>query len=881
MTVNQLLSTKFFVPKTRPEHVSRTRLLEQLNDGLHRKLTLISAPAGFGKTTLISELVEKYERPVAWLSLDNEDSNLTRFLNYLVAAIQTVLPSIGKDTLVDLQSPHPPPFDSTLTALLNEIAIVPDDFYLILDEYHEIDSRQIDDALTFLIEHLPPQMHMIITTREDPNLPLARLRAQGQMTEIRVADLRFTQSEAAGFFNQVMGLNLSEENIAALETRTEGWIAGLQLAAISMRGTQDTSRFIKSFTGSHHYVLDYLVEEVLQNQSDSIQTFLLHTSILDRFCGSLCDAILCDPSIPGQETLATIEGANLFIIPLDNKREWYRYHHLFSDLLRQRLQEKSNSTTGKPVDVNELHLRASKWYEDNHLEIESFEHAAAANDLARAERLMAGNGMPLQFRGAMVPVLKWLESLPAELMNSKPSLWVTYASTLTMAGKSVDIIEEAIQSAETALKNSTLDEGKRDLTGQIAAIRAMIAIPQNQIETIITQSRLALEYLNPENLSLRTTTTWALGYAYQLQGDRTAAMETHKEALSISLASGNTMIAIAALTSLGQILASDNQLPQAAEQYRKVLELAGDPPLPVACESHLGLARISYQSNDLEAAQKQGEESLVLARKMENIDTPANCELLFARLKLNQGEIKGALHHLAKARGFIQQQNFSHLMPDLNSIQVLISLKAGDISRAVELVEKNNHPLSQARVYLAKGDAPTALKVLTSYLREMETKDWKDEQLKALILQALTFQALRKPEQALSQLKKALNLAEPGGLIRIFVDEGAPMADLLSRVVAQGIMPGYSSKLLAAFNDLGKSNDKSTYPYSQIIDAVLSERELEILQLIDQGLSNREISKRLFLALNTIKGYNQKIFGKLQVQRRTEAVARARKLNLI
>lgn len=888
--MDQLLSTKLFIPNTRSNLVSRPRLIEQLNANLDRRLTLISAPAGFGKTTLIGEWVVDCARPVAWLSLDREDSDPKRFLTYLVAALQTltlsnnkgIVAEIGKDVLGMLQTTQSTLTDAILTALLNEIATIPDDFYLVLDDYHVIDAKAIDNALTFLLEHSPPQMHLVITTREDPNLPLARFRAQRQLTEIRVADLRFTKSETARFLNQVMGLHLTEENIVALETRTEGWVAGLQLAAISMQGHEDTANFIQSFTGSHHFVLDYLVEEVLQQQPENIQTFLLQTSILDHLCGPLCDAVLLDPSTPGQETLEYIERSNLFLTPLDNKRHWYRYHHLFADLLRQRLQERSVTPAGEIVGIAELHIRASKWYEDNGQEVEAFEHAAAANDLERTERLMKGGGMPLQFRGAMVPVMQWLQSLPSELMDSRPSLWVAYASTLTILGKPIDSIEAILHSAENALQNTQADDKTRDLIGQVAAIRAMIAIPQNQVDEIIAHSRRALEYLSPENLSVRTTTAWTLGYAYQLQGERPAAAQAHRDALSISQASGNTMISIAAATSLGQILESENQLHQAVDHYRNVLQLAGDPPLLAACEAHLGLARIYYQWNDLETAQEHGEQSLKLARKMENVDTPAKCDLLFTRLKLAQGDVNGAVEQVAKAEQFVKQKKFLHLMAEIATVQVLISLRRGDLVQAAQLAEKHDLPLSQVRVLLAQGNASASMAILESYCQEMETKEWNDERLKAMILQSIAYQVHGKEDQAVGRLEKALELAEPGGLIRIFIDEGAPMADLLFKATRQGIMPHYISKLLEAFGSgTNQDESKSVQAPTQLLTEPLSERETEVLQLIAQGLSNREIGERLFLALNTIKGHNRRIFNKLQVQRRTEAIARARELDLL
>src|SRR5919112_3372583 len=405
-----ILATKLYVPPPRPSAVPRRRLAECLDEGLRRKLTLISAPDGFGKTTLLGGWVAGLARPAAWLSLDEGDNDPSRFLAYLVAALQTIAADLGEGVLGALQSPQPPPTESILTALLNEITIIPDDFVLVLDDYHVIDARAVDDALAFLLEHLPPRMRLVISSREDPHLHVARLRAQGQLIELRAADLRFTPAEAAEFLKGVMGLSLSAEDIAALETRTEGWIAGLQLAAISMQGHRDATNFIKSFTGSHRFVMDYLVEEVLQQQSERIQAFLLRTSILDHLCGPLCDAVLLDPSASAQETLEYIEHANLFLVPLDNERGWYRYHHLFAELLRQRLHQKADWFTGDEVRaVAELHARASTWYEDHGLEVDAFRHAAAAHDLERAERLIEGEGVPLYFRGTVAPVLKWLE----------------------------------------------------------------------------------------------------------------------------------------------------------------------------------------------------------------------------------------------------------------------------------------------------------------------------------------------------------------------------------------------------------------------------------------------------------------------------------------
>jgi LuxR family maltose regulon positive regulatory protein len=879
-----ILATKLYIPPPRPRVVLRPRLIERLNEGLHRKLTLISAPAGFGKTTLLGGWVSGCERPAAWLSLDEGDNDPTRFLAYLVAALQTIAASIGEGVLGALQSPQPPPTESVLTTLLNEITTIPDDFVLVFDDYHAIDAKPVDDALAFLLEHLPPRMHMAISTREDPQLPLARLRARGQLTELRAADLRFTPSEAAGFLQGAMGLNLSEEDIAALETRTEGWIAGLQLAAISMQGRKDATSFIESFTGSHHFVLDYLVEEVLEQQSESVQTFLLRTSILDRLCGPLCDAVLLDSAASGQETLEYIERANLFLVPMDNERRWYRYHHLFADLLRQRLHQGASSSTGDEVgDVAELHTRASQWYEANGLEIEAFHHAATANDVARAERLIEEEGVPLYFRGTVAPVLKWLESLPKTVMDARPSLWVMYASVLLLVDHTA--VEQKLQAAEAALQDTEPDNKTQDLVGRIASMRATLAVIEHDIKTIITQSRRALEYLHPDNLPVRTATTWTLGHAHQLQGHRAAAREAYAEVISTGKSFGDSVYTIAASINLGQLQEADNQLSLAAESYRRVLQLAGDPPQPIACEACLGLARITYQWNDLVAAERHGHQFIELTRQMGSVDSFASYDVFLARLKLAQGDVDGAVVILAKAEEFVRQHNFMFRMPDVAAAQVLTLLRQSNLAAAAHLAEAHDLPLSQARVHVAQGDASTALATLGPFRRQAEAKGWKDERLKVMVLQAVAYHARGDKDEAVQLLGDALALAEPGGFIRIFVDEGSPMAQLLSEAAAHGIMPDYTAKLLAVFEaQEQKIEDRSYLPPAlpaQSLTETLSQRELEVLQLIAQGLSNREISERLFLALDTVKGHNRRIFGKLSVSRRTEAVAKARSFGIL
>jgi len=880
-----LLATKLYLPPLRRKVVSRSRLFERLDAGLYGKLTLISAPAGFGKTTLLSAWLARCERQAAWLSLDAGDNDPARFLTYLVAAVQTIAPPLGKGVVGALQSPQPPSTEALLTALLNDLTTISAPFVLILDDYHVLDAQPVDQALTYLVEHLPPQMHLVIATREDPPLPLARYRARGDLTELRAADLRFTPSEAAEFLTQVMNLPLSVEDIAALEARTEGWIAGLQLAALSLQGYHDATRFIQSFNGSHQFVLDYLVEEVLAQQPEHIQTFLLRTSILECLCGPLCEAVGRDPATPGQATLEYLERANLFLVPLDHERRWYRYHHLFADLLRLRLhQHIASSGVGEGRDVAELHLRASIWYEEQGLDLEAFQHAAAANDVERAARiLMEGKRIPMHLRGTMTTLLDWLASLPKTVLDARPALLVRYASGLLVIGQTTGV-EEKLQAAETALQGTEADDQTRDLVGQIAAARATLATNQLQVDIMLAQARRALEHLHPKNLVFRTTAHCMLGFASLLQGDRAAAHQAYTEAIALSQASGNIFFTFIATSGLGTVQEAENQLHRAAQTYQRVLQLAGDMPLPMIYEAHLGLARILYQWNDLEEAWQHGRQALHLARQYESdVDRFIACEVLLARLKLAQGDVAGASAMLEEATQFARQHNFVYRLPEVAAAQVLTFLRQGRLSAAAQLAQTHDLPLSQARVLLAEGNPAVALTVLARRLRQVEARGWVDEQLRVLVLQAVALQADGDQDQAVQLLLDALALAEPEGLIRLFVDEGHPMAHLLSIAAAQGRMPNYIGKVVAGCRAEKQKHEAtaSQLPSIQPITSPLSRRELEVLRLIAQGLSNQEISERLALALETVKGHNKKIFGKLQVQRRTEAVALARELGLL
>ncbi|MEM8859692.1 MAG: LuxR C-terminal-related transcriptional regulator, partial [Chloroflexota bacterium] len=818
---------------------------------------------------------------IAWLALDEGDSDPVRFFTYLIAALQTITPDLGKGILNSIQSPQPPPPDVILTSLVNEISQLPADFLLVLDDYHIIDNVAVDHALLFLLEHMPPQMHLVIASREDPSFPLPRMRARGELIEVRESDLRFNSEEAADFLNKAMGLNLNGDAIAALEQRTEGWIAGLQLAALSMQGQdqQQSADFIQNFSGTHHFVLDYLAEEVLQQQPEEIKQFLLQTSILDRLNGSLCDAVLNNESGKSQEIIELLDQGNLFVVPLDNGRGWYRYHHLFGDLLRQRLTT-SLSSGGSEGTLKKLHQRASDWFDQNQLDIEAFQHATAAADFERTLRIIRGKGMPLQFLGGAVPIINWLETLPKADLDARPELWVTWGSSILMRGM-IAGVEEKVKAAEIALEGTLETDEVRDLIGRIASIRATVAVTQHQVDEIIYQGNRALDYLRPDNLPVRTSVIWSLGNAHNLKDEREAALNNFTQALEICEAIGHDIIAMMSYVGLADIQEKQLQLHASVKSRQRSMDMAGDPPVPAICDAFLGTARAYYEWNDLETAFEYGAKSVELARQIEYTDRFIDSEAFMALLRVTQGISPEAIEEaeaiLATLFHDVRQNDFAVERLHLAAVQVRLRLLQGDFVTAMHLATQHNLPLSQARVALAQGDASLALEMLEPFYHEAIAKNQRDFQFKSLLLLAMAHDALGNGATALDQIDQALTLAAPSRMIRSFVDEGRPMADLLQRAAATGFMFDYLPEILAAF---GTQSRPKIVQQHRLVEP-LSPRELEILELIAEGLSNREIGERLYLALNTVKGHNRNIFGKLQVQRRTEAVARARELQLV
>ena len=896
-----LLVTKLTMPVLRSELVPRPELVERLNKGLGiggpakasfaRRLTLISAPAGFGKTTLLSEWLRgKREatppQQTAWLSLDPGDNDPARFLAYFIAALQQLSPGLGEGMLSAYRSPQPPPTEALLAALINELAGLPAPAILVLDDYHLIEAPPIHDLLGFLLDHLPPRMHLVIATRADPPLPLARLRARGQLAEMRVSDLRFTPAEAAAFLNQATGRDLAAEELAALEARTEGWIAGLQLAALSMerqqsQGAGDISGFIRAFAGDDRYVVDYLMEEVLQGQPQEIQAFLLQTSILSRLSAPLCDTLTGHSN--SQVTLRALERANLFVIALDQKRAWYRYHQLFSDLLRQRLEQ------SQPDRIPVLHQRASEWYEENGWESEAIDHALAAEDFERAAQLIMRTCWGMLAQGERATLLGWLEALPDHLVRSRPRLCLTAAWGF-LAAMELEAVEPCLKDAEQAVRAAPLADQVPALLGEIATIRTTLASLRGDVPQIIELAHQALAQLPEENVFLRGMVTNVLGTGSEASGETVAASQAFAQAADLCRQAGNPVVALISLCNLGRMQELQGQLHQADDTYRQAVRFGaeqGEQPLPVTGLAHVGLAGLRLEWNDLSTAAHHLQEGLQLGRRLGIVEILVVGHTVLAQLHQAQGERSAALEAIGEAEQLARRYQVSAgSAARMAANQARLWIAQGDLAAAVRWALKSGlapdaepayprefEQITLAWLLLAQGDAAQAARLLERLLAAAETQGRLGSEIEILALLALARQGLGETEGAQAALVQALSPAEREGYVRTFVDKGRPMANLLRRVDASAVAPEYVSRLLAAFGP-------SASVAQPLVDP-LSERELEVLRGIAAGLSNREIAAELVITVGTAKWHVNNIFGKLQVKRRTEAVARARELGLL
>ncbi|MCD1261405.1 LuxR family transcriptional regulator [Paenibacillus athensensis] len=862
---NEVLTTKLEKPPSRQLMVDRNHLIDLLHRGQDKRLSLVSAPAGFGKTTVVSQWASICDRPVAWLSLDERDNDVIRFLTYVIEAIRKVFPNLGNGILIALSSPQLPQINAVLSQLINELHTMQKAFTMVIDDYHLINNPSIEQGLSFLVAQMPSHMNVTIVSRDMPDLPLSKLRAKNQLMEIGVKDLRFTDIETACFLNQVMGLSLTKKNMIELEKRTEGWVTGLQLAALSIQGNKDVTCLLEndSFAGSHHFVMDYLFDEVLVQLPENILNFLMVTSMLDRFSAPLCDAILSNEWIPSgwnsQKTIEYLERKNLFIIPLDQERRWYRYHHLFAELLKMRFKKNREQIAGDQDIISKLHKRASLWYENNHFTLEAFYHAVEAKDTEGASRLVEGGGVPLLYRGAATPVLHWLESLPLSVLDANPSLRVLYATTLLFLGR-VGEVEKILVTAENTLSSLPQNEKNNNLMGHISATRAAVAVSQNNLSRIMECSQHAIENLSPLNLPVLTATKWTLGFAHQMQGNHKLAREAYEEALRSSEAIGHFIITILASIGLGNIYEMENQLHLAKNSYMKVLNLDGHLAFPASAVAYLGLSRIAYEQDHMKEALDLIQEAIKLARHLNNMDTLTVCELLHAKINLAQGKIGETLKLLKQASQSLQKNNFSMNMYKVAQAEVLTRLHLHDIPSAQYLVQKYNLPNEQIRVHLAAGETDQAL---------LKIESLTQASIEMLILRALTYFQAKEIEKAVFPLWEAIEIAKTEGHLRVFLDQGAPMEALLKAALRFEIMTDHINTLLLHFSTKHPSM------------APLTQRELEVLRLIAQGFSNHEISKMLFVSLNTIKGHNQRIFSKLQVKSRAEAILRTHELRLL
>jgi LuxR family transcriptional regulator, maltose regulon positive regulatory protein len=886
-----LLRTKFFVPPIRSNQIARPRLMDLMNASLDKALTLVSAPAGYGKTTLVSRWLVETRIPSVWLSLNEADNDPLRFLQYLFGALLPIAPAIEDHLLGMLQGIQPAQFETLLSLLVNALASNPVPFVLVLDDFHVIQSQPVLEILTFLLQHIPRPMHLVLVTRTDPPLPLARLRAGSQLMEIRAGSLRFTNAEIVVFLNESMGLKLSAGDIAALEARTEGWIAGLQLAALSMQGCPDRHAFISAFTGSHHYVMDYLVQEVLRRQPKQVSTFLLQSAILDHLCAPLCEAVVeAGPLEPvdGQALLETLEQMNLFVIPLDDKRCWYRYHHLFADVLNQRLEQQF------PHLLPELHHRASQWYEQNGLISEAIQHSLLAGDKDRAARLIDQNGCNLLISGEGTTLLNWIKAIESQL-ETHPWLAIQKAWALAITGD-LGRVEPTLQPPQQQISSLEPTLEVKTMQGTIAAARAYCANTRGNTRSAAEYAQQALDLLpdcSAISCSIRSVVTSILGDASWINGHLEEALHAYTEAIRIGREAENLHMVILANSNLGDLLMEQGQLQRAANTYLQSLNMAVRPDgqrSPLAGPIYLGLGRLAYACNRLENAHQSIHQCVDLCRQWGDLDCQAAAFAMLARLEQALGHPEKAIE---AARVAEQLADEVHLSPRrsilLKSDLARFWLAQGHLQQTSQLLQKGGLtleaeiPYQQApeylilvRVLLARGDFEAALTLSERLLQQAETAGRVELALEILVLRSLAFQGIKEPQRALGALERAISLAQPEGYIRVFLDEGEPMTRLLCHLQSRQVGSGYPSELLSI---IGTTSGK-TQPSMQLLIEPLTPRELEVLQLIETGCSNQEISEKLFISIPTVKRHISNIYAKLGVQSRTQAIAIGKELKL-
>lgn len=900
-----LLATKFHQSAWRADLVSRPRLVSVLARGSSSKLTLISAPAGFGKTTLLAEWLasESAIGRTAWVSLDHGDNDPALFWAYVITALRVRRSDLGEHALSLLRSVPSVPIESVLTSLINDLATTPDVSVLVLDDFHAIEQRAIHDGVSFLLDHLPPQLRLVITTRADPPLNISRLRARGELTELRAADLRFSPEEAAAFLSDVMGLQLAPDDITRLEARSEGWIAGLQLAALSLRDHDDASRFIQTFAGDHRYIVDYLLEEVLQRQPEETRDFLLQTSILERMSGPLCDAVTGQHD--GAERLAALERGNFFLVPLDSTRTWFRYHHLFGDVLRARLVAEF------PDQVAALHLRASLWYEHHQSPAGAIDHALAAGAYSRAADLIELAAAATRKNRQEATLLGWISALPAEETRRHPVLCMLYAGVLMQNGSLIEVetwldeadrwlelIRDSGADAPVGMQVVDRDEFSR-LPGSVAVHRAGIALASGDAVTTAIHARRALDLTLENDHLYRGAAAALLGLASWTNGELEFAYDSFAEGMTSLRRAGNIVDTIGGALALADIRRAQGRLRDAASVYRHSLSIAreqGNPAPRGTADMYLGLSELHREWDEPETAAQHLAQSEALGETASFPQHPYRLRVAQAQIRADDGDPEGALALLEEA----EHRYLSDMFPNVRPIpamraRIQIGRQRFDEVftwvRARGLTPEDDvsyltafEQLTLARLLLAHAAANRsteirpAMRLLDRIQQAAESGEWTAFQLETLILQALGSRLLGDLPAARTALERALELAEPGGYLRLFVDEGEPMRQLL-RSVAETTRGANAHRILQGWPAVDRPF--VTAPAAGGLVEPLTPREIEILRLIAAGLRNQEIADTLFISLPTVKRHVANAYGKLGAAHRTEAVARATALGIL
>lgn len=899
-----LLATKLYVPKLRHGHVGRPRLLARMDGGARARLTLISAPAGFGKTTILAAWLNQTppeSRRVAWLSLDAWDNEPASFWTYLVTAVKDAGPGAGAEALEALASSAPT--ELMLTTLLNELAATPDDVWLVLDDYHLVDNHEISRGMAFMLEHLPPNVHAVLSTRADPDLPLPRWRARGELVEIRAADLRFTSAETTAYLTEALGHELAADDVEVLEDRTEGWIAALQLAALSLQGRQDVSGFITRFAGDDRYIVDYLTEEVLAQQPDTVRTFLLQTAVLDRFTGLLCDAVTGRQD--GGQMLGLLERANLFLVALDDRREWYRYHHLFADVLRARLLDE------QPERVPLLHQRASHWYERHDLTEEAVTHALAARDFDRAAHLMELAVSEIRRHRQESLMHGWLRALPEDTVRRSPMLSLFYGSMLMAAGE-LGAVEPWLADAERALAAvpgglappwADTDD-VRTLPSTIAMYRAALAQAAGDAVGTAGHAQRALELAGPGDHLARGGAAGFLGFAAWAQGDVTNALETFIQAVASLHAAVSFVDALTATVVLGDLWLVAGRPRQARRICTLALERAeahGSPVARAIAELHVALSEMDVESGDLDGAERHLAAAAALADRAGVNEGRFRWFVAQALVARAQGDPEAALPLLDRAEQLYRPGFYPEVRP-IAALRARIWIEQGKLADATDWARARGVITTDDAHYLSEFDHLTLVRLLlaqhrvtqdadllaqaTGLLdrlsRAAETAGRAGSLLEIQVLQALVCNAQGRRSQAREILLEALRLApEPDGYVRLFLDEGAPMLSLLRDARQAGPDGDQVRRLLSRGAATDTQSSSWTQEVTQATGESLSDRELQVLRLLESELTGPEIARELFVSHNTVRTHTKHIFTKLDVTNRRAAVLRAHERGLL